>query len=66
MAGSIESHGWLQGFFDSAWLPDWYMGDPTRVYYPPLTTWTLGLLAAAVGDVFVAYRVFVTAAILLL
>src|SRR5690606_20422412 len=55
MAQIIQSEGIVQGFFNSAWMADWYMGDPTRVYYPPLTNWVLGLLTVSVGDVFVAY-----------
>jgi hypothetical protein len=66
MAEMIRAEGWLQGFLHSAWMPDWYLGDPTRVYYPPLTNWVLGLMTAGLGDVFLAYRVFVTGIVLLL
>ena len=44
----------------SAWMTEWYLGDPTRVYYPPLTVWVLGIVSAIFGDVIVGYRVFVT------
>ncbi len=66
MGRTIREHGLLTGFAQSEWMPDWYMGDPMRVYYPPLTVWILGPLTALVGDVFVAYRIFVTSIFLIL
>lgn len=60
MLEALQTYGWVDGFFKSAWMTDWYMGDPTRVYYPPLTIWVLGGLSGLTGDVFVAYRVFVS------
>ncbi len=60
MGETIRQHGLLDGFLKSAWMPDWYLGDPTRVYYPPVVLWILGPLTALVGDVFIAYRIFVT------
>ncbi len=66
MGETIREYGLGEGIARSAWMPDWYMGDPTRVYYPPLATWTLGLLAAITGDVFAAYRLWVTAVFLIL
>lgn len=61
MLETIQKYGPIEGFLKSTWMTDWYMGDPTRVYYPPLIAWILGGLAAITGDVFIAYRVFVTA-----
>lgn len=63
MLEAIQQHGWVDGFFKSAWMTDWYMGDPTRVYYPPLMAWVLGGLSGLTGDVFVAYRLFVSIAL---
>lgn len=60
MGQTLRQDGLWDGIVHSAWMPDWYMGDPTRVYYPPLTVWLLGLLTAAIGDVFVAFRVLVS------
>ncbi len=42
------------------------MGDPMRVYYPPLTAWILGPLTAIVDDVTGAYRIFVTSMFMIL
>jgi hypothetical protein len=66
MQEAIRKHGLIDGFFDSAWMTDWYLGDPTRVYYPPLTTWIMGPLSALTNDVFTAYRLFVTGILLTL
>ena len=62
----MREQGTFKGFTESAWMPDWYMGDPALVYYPPLTMWLLGPLTALVGDVFVVYRLLVTAIFLAL
>ncbi len=40
-------------------MPTWYLGDPTFVYYPPLSTILLGFMTAILGDVFGAYRIFI-------
>lgn len=64
MADSIQELGLIEGFRSSAWMPDWYMGDPTRVYYPPVTNWMLGLTATATGDIVQAYRLFMFAILL--
>ena len=45
-------------YFTSAWMPAWYMGDPYRTYYPPLTTLTLAPLVYLFRDPFLAYRLF--------
>jgi hypothetical protein len=47
-------------YFTSSWMPEWYMGDPYRTYYPPLTTLVLAPLVYAFRDPFLAYRVFVS------
>lgn len=64
MAEAIRQQGLVAGFVHSAWMPDWYLGDPMRVYYPPLTAWILGPLTALVNDVFIAYRLLVTGIVL--
>jgi hypothetical protein len=66
MGNTIREQGLWEGFIHSAWMPQWYLGDPARVYYPPLALWLLGPLTALVGDVFVAYRIFITAVFLVL
>ncbi len=66
MGRLIRDQGIIDGLVHSAWMPDWYMGDPTRVYYPPLLVWVLGPLAALFDSAFTAYRVLVTANLLLL
>lgn len=65
MGETIRSYGLIDGIVQSAWMPDWYMGDPTWVYYPPLTVWLLGPLTALVGDVFSAYLLFLVVLFLL-
>ncbi|MEX0789067.1 MAG: 6-pyruvoyl-tetrahydropterin synthase-related protein [Anaerolineales bacterium] len=57
LAQAIRDHGW-SAYFRTAWLPDWYMGDPFRTYYPPLAVDLLGPLVVGVGDPFLAVRLF--------
>jgi len=66
MLEMIQQNGLIDGFLKSAWMTDWYMGDPTRVYYPPLLAWILGGLSVITGDVFVAYRLFVSLVLVVL
>ena len=66
MADQIDSLGLIDGFTTSAWMPDWYLGDPTRVYYPPMTNWILGITTAFTGDIVVAYRLFMFAIVFIL
>lgn len=47
-------------WFHAAWMPSWYLGDPFRTYYPPLTTLVLAPLAAAAADDGLVYRHFLT------
>jgi uncharacterized membrane protein len=62
---SIRQYGLIDGLFQqSQWMSDWYMGHPVYVYYPPLSLMLLGPLTALVGDVFAAYRIFVTVILL--
>src|SRR5262245_52466224 len=35
MGSSIRQNGLFAGLDSSNWMPDWYMGDPMNVYYPP-------------------------------
>ncbi len=39
-------------------MPTWYMGDPFRSFYPPLTTLVLTPLALVFPDIWIAYRLF--------
>jgi hypothetical protein len=57
LAQQMHQHG-LGAYFTAAWMPDWYMGDPFRTYYPPLTTLILAPLVYVVGDPFLAFRLF--------
>lgn len=66
MGHTIREYGIWDGLFKSAWMPDWYMGDPTQVYYPPLTMWILGLLTALVGNAVAAYRLLITGLLIML
>ncbi len=45
-------------YFTSAWLPQWYMGDPFRTYYPPLTTLTLTPFVYLLGSSFLGLQAF--------
>lgn len=58
---TLRQYGLFEGLRQSAWMPDWYLGTPTYVYYPPLSPLVLGLLTALLNDAFSAYRVFVIA-----
>ncbi len=53
-------------YYQSAWMPAWYMGDPYRTYYPPLTTLLLTPLVYLLRDPFLAYRSFVSLFLILL
>jgi hypothetical protein len=66
LGDALREGGLWKGSLQGAWMPDWYMGDPTWAYYPPLTAWTFGALTAAVGDSLGAYRLLVTGIFVLL
>jgi hypothetical protein len=61
LADQMHQHG-LGAYFTAAWMPDWYMGDPFRTYYPPLTTLLLAPLVFIFGDSFLAFRIFASLA----
>lgn len=50
-------------YLTSAWMPDWYMGDPFRTYYPPLTTLLLTPIVAVAGSPALAHKLFATLAL---
>ena len=56
----------LAAYYRSAWMPAWYMGDPYRTYYPPLTTLLLTPLVYLLRDPFLAYRSFISLFLILL
>lgn len=56
LAGQMRANP--AAYFTSAWMPAWYMGDPYRTFYPPLTTLVLAPLVYLLRDPFTAYRVF--------
>ncbi len=64
VAEQINNHGW-KAFFEVAWLPKWYMGDPFRTYYPPLTTLLLTPLIVLTGSPVNAYLIFVALILIL-
>lgn len=47
-------------YFQAAWLPDWYMGDPLRTYYPPLTNLLLTPFVYLTADPILGYRLFLS------
>lgn len=47
-------------YFTADWMPNWYLGDPFRTYYPPLTTQVLTPLLFLLGNTDLAYRVFLS------
>lgn len=59
LAGAIGSEG-PGAYFTTAWMPQWYLGDPFRTYYPPLTVLLLTPLMALIGDSILALKVFLT------
>ena len=59
LAEQMHLHG-LWAYVTTAWMPIWYMGDPFRTYYPPLTTLVLAPIVYVVQDPVVAYQIFVT------
>lgn len=59
LADQMHLHG-LWAYVTTAWMPAWYMGDPFRTYYPPLTTLVLAPILYVVRDPVVAYQIFAT------
>ncbi len=47
-------------YFTADWMPNWYMGDPFRTYYPPLATQVLTPLVYLLGSSDLAYKVFLS------
>jgi hypothetical protein len=47
-------------YFTTAWMPNWYMGDPFRTFYPPLTTFLLTPFIAVLGDPVTGLKAFLT------
>jgi hypothetical protein len=59
LAGEMRTEG-PSAYFTAAWMPKWYMGDPFRTYYPPLTVLVLTPFVYLLRGSILAYRVFVT------
>jgi hypothetical protein len=59
LAQQMQTQG-LAAFFQTAWLPSWYMGFQFLVYYPPLATLILGPLIYLLGSADLAFKVLVT------
>jgi hypothetical protein len=60
VAGQIRQSGWT-ALFDTAWMPTWYMGDPVRTYYPPLTNVLLSPLAVVIQNPALLHHLFTSA-----
>jgi hypothetical protein len=52
-----------QAFLTAAWMPDWYMGDPLRTYYPPLTTILLTPIVYLLQDPLLSFKLVATLAL---
>jgi hypothetical protein len=63
LAGQMHQSG-IGAYFSTAWMPAWYMGDPFRTYYPPLTTLILAPLVYLTGNSLTAFALFATGALL--
>ena len=48
----------LSAYFRTAWFPNWYLGDPFRTYYPPLTTLVLTPIIYFIPDPLQAHHFF--------
>lgn len=58
LAGQMRLHG-LWSYVTTAWMPNWYLGDPFRTFYPPMTTLVLSPLVYLAGGPTLAYQLFV-------
>jgi hypothetical protein len=58
LAGEMQVQG-PGAYFTAAWMPKWYMGDPFRTYYPPLSVLVLTPFVYLLRDAVLAYRLFV-------
>jgi hypothetical protein len=63
LAEEMHSRG-LGAYLTSAWMPAWYLGDPYRTYYPPLTTLVLAPLQYLTADAVLTAKLFVSLALL--
>lgn len=59
LAGAMRSQG-IGAYFSADWMPNWYLGDPFRTYYPPLTTLLLAPLIYILNDSGVALAVLIS------
>ncbi|MGA9191877.1 MAG: 6-pyruvoyl-tetrahydropterin synthase-related protein, partial [Anaerolineales bacterium] len=58
LASQMHLHG-AWAYVTTAWMPNWYVGDPFRTFYPPLTTLVLTPLMVLAGDQALAYQLFI-------
>ncbi len=63
LAAEMHARG-LGAYLTAAWMPSWYLGDPFRTYYPPLTTLVLAPLQYLTGDTVLTARIFISGALL--
>lgn len=56
LAQQMRSHD-VGAWATAAWMPTWYLGDPFRTYYPPLTTLLLAPLSYLLADPLLTFRV---------
>ena len=61
LVNQIRDQG-LGAVFSTSWMPNWYMGDAFRTYYPPLTTLVLTPLAFLLRDPALTHKLFATLA----
>ena len=61
LAQAIRDHGW-GAYFSAAWMPEWYMGDPFRLYYPWLTTALLTPLVWLLNSPALAFKALISLA----
>ena len=59
LAGVMRSQG-IGAYFSADWMPNWYLGDPFRTYYPPLTTLLLAPLIYVLNNSGVALALLIS------
>ncbi|MEJ2605162.1 MAG: 6-pyruvoyl-tetrahydropterin synthase-related protein [Anaerolineales bacterium] len=63
LADQIREEG-PGAYFSTSWMPNWYMGDAFRTFYPPLTTLILTPIAYLFRDPGQIHKLFASLAVL--
>jgi hypothetical protein len=63
LADQIREEG-TGAYFSTSWMPNWYMGDAFRTFYPPLTTLILTPIAYLFRDPGQIHKLFASLAVL--